>query len=328
MRYGEMKWWLACAALAGGLMSTRGSAAADVRWLGPPGCTDARGTLEEAERLLGRPLSAVNSLDFEVRITDDDGKWKLKLGTVERASGDRRERELVGESCDEVTAAAAVALAMVVSSSEPAPATTDAEPAPAEAFAAEARSPSPTRTAPPPASSPPPKPDPAAPTVSASLAVAGDAGALPSAAPGGEVAASLDRGPFRLTALGTLLAGSQRDALGKGADFQLLVGALLACGRRPMGPTVAAICIGAELGELSGEGAGVRNPRAGASLWWAPRLDLGLALPFSRNWSVFGRVGATLPRIRRDFVLGETVLVHRPGSVTGRLAIGVELGLM
>lgn len=320
-----MKWSLACAALAGAFLSTRPSVAAEVRWLAPPGCTDPRGTLEEAERVLGRPISAVESLDFDVRIADDDGQWTLRLGAVERATGQRRERQLAGASCDEVTAAAAVALAMIVSSSEPSGATalTDEPPAPEPAVAPlPAMSP-----AAPPRSKPPRTSAPSRLGLAGALAATGDVGALPDPAAGVEVAASLDFDRFRLTGLATLIAGSHIDDNEQGADFQLVAGAILGCARRLTGPTVAALCIGAEVGELSGEGAGVRNPRSGASLWWAPRLDLGLSLSLVESWSIFARAGATLPRIRPDFVLGDAILVHRPGVITGRLAIGVELEL-
>jgi hypothetical protein len=325
------KWWLACVALLGELTGTRACWAAEVRWVSPPGCTDPRGTVEEAERLLGRSLDSVRSLDFDVRITDDEGRWRLKLGTVERATGERRERELSGGSCDEVTAAAAVALAMVVNASEPHADEVTAEATPAAAPSAEHAATN--RPALPPSSASPlrsPRKSRSAvarTALSASVAIGGDSGALPAAALGGEAAVSVDHRQFRLTGLGALIAGSQRQD-GKGADFQLLFGALLACGRRPMGPTVAAICVGVEMGELRGTGAGVRNPRSGTSLWWAPRLDAGVTLPFSTSWALWGRLGATLPQERREFVLGDGLFTHRPDQLTGRLSLGVELQLM
>jgi hypothetical protein len=55
-----MKWLTAYVVLCCGLGATQNAGAAEVRWLGPPDCVDSRGTVEEAERLVGRALSSVN----------------------------------------------------------------------------------------------------------------------------------------------------------------------------------------------------------------------------------------------------------------------------
>lgn len=96
--------------------------AATVAWSAPPECNDPRPTTEEAERLPGRPLVEVETVDFEVSIARaDERDWSATLVTIAQRSHERRERVLRGTSCNEVTAAAAVALAMVVDASEPTP---------------------------------------------------------------------------------------------------------------------------------------------------------------------------------------------------------------
>jgi hypothetical protein len=265
-----------------------------------------------------------------VRVRERDGRWALTLSTVERASGERRERVLEGTSCDEVTAAAAVALAMVIKAKEP-----TASPAPSEQAAEpeQEQEPEPAMTPPSPprppsASAARPRPDDSRKLGFAlSLAGLGDVGALPNAAAGGELGAALDYRGLRISALGALIVGSDEQASGKGADFDLTLGALLLCGRQAIGPAVASLCLGLEAGQLNGAGVGVKNPRSGESFWWAPRLEPGVLWPVAGNFSIFGRFGATLPRIRRTFVLDDTLLVHKPAALTGRLALGVELTL-
>jgi hypothetical protein len=118
-----MRWWgtvlqrralsVAAGVVLGGITSL--ARAAEVTWRAPPECSESHGTREEAERLLGRPLRSIDSVDFEVLIEEGPGgPWSLTLVTIERKDGVRRERVLQGASCDEVAAAAAVALAMVI----------------------------------------------------------------------------------------------------------------------------------------------------------------------------------------------------------------------
>jgi hypothetical protein len=59
----------------------------------------------------------------------------------------------------------------------------------------------------------------------------------------------------------------------------------------------------------------------------APRADLGLELPLGGDFALYGRLGATVPTVRKEFVVDDETLVHRPAAVTGRLAVGLELRL-
>jgi hypothetical protein len=322
---------MAWAALLCELAATRTLAAADVRWLAPPGCTDPRATLEETERLLGRPLAAFGALDFDVRITAVDGKWQLKLGTVDRATGERRERVLEGNSCGEVTSAAAVAMAMVVDSRqastpepEPEPELTPGEPARPDGEAAPSRA-----RAKPEAKeeATPGVPSPSRPLRwSLELAGLADLGAFPEFGVGAMAAGVAGYGRLRLMALGGVLLSSYEQAAGQSADFALVTGGLLACAQQTVGPALAWLCGGAEMGRLSGTGVGVRNPRSGGSWWWGPRTDVGAAFPLGDELRLLGQVTVIAPQIRPAFVLDQA-FVYRPAAVTGRLALGIELGL-
>jgi hypothetical protein len=320
---------MAWAALLCQLAATHTVAAADVRWLAPPDCADARATLEETERLLGRPLAAFEALDFDVRITEIDGKWRLKLGTVERETGDRRERVLEGKSCGEVTSAAAVAMAMVIDSRQASAPEAEAEPTLAEPARAGGEA-----TAPPTPARPEAKEEDAlrAPSPvrqlrwSVVLAGLADLGGFPEPGMGAMAAGAATYGALRLMALGSVLVNSHDQAAGRGADFTLVTGGLLACAQRTLLPALAWVCGGAELGRLSGAGVGVRNSRTGGSLWWGPRADVGASFSLGERLMLLAQVSVIIPQIRPSFELDRD-FVYRPAALTGRLALGLELGL-
>lgn len=308
------------ATLVVSLASAPESRAAEVAWRGPPECADGRATTEEAERLLGHTIKEVSSVDFEVAVTaSDERSWTLHLVTLSRANHERRERLLTGTSCDEVVAAAAVAMAMVVNGSEPeAPTPPLVEPpvAPAPVIT---RPPAPSASAKPPRGA-----EPRPISVAFSVVLLGDRGSLPGLSLGGEVDASLRSRAWLLTALGAVWAGSREINGGNGADFQLAVGGLLGCGRWGAGQTKATACVGAEAGQLSGTGFGVRNPRSDGFFWWAPRADAGVTWAVWGPLSVFGRFGVALPRVRREFVVDDA-FVYRPSALVVRGALGLEL---
>lgn len=275
--------------------------AASVSWSGTDECTERCATVEEAERLLGRSLQEVDSVDFELDVSKaSDGSWLLRLVTASRATQERRERLLSGASCDEVAAAAAVAMAMVVNSSEAdASVATQREPARGEAVATAV--PALEQNPPHRAAATTPR-VPAAPAVATSLsaAVTSDVGSLPGFSWGVEGAASARTGVWQVTALGAQFAGARELGAGKGADFDLAFGGLLGCGRLGGGATHGLLCAGAEVGRMSGTGVGVRNPRSDSVFWWAPRVDAGVARQVGGRFAAFGRVGLASPQERRE----------------------------
>jgi hypothetical protein len=159
---------------------------------------------------------------------------------------------------------------------------------------------------------------------SVALAGLGDIGAFPELGVGVVAAGAVSYGPLRITALGGVLVSSHEQAAGRGADFALLSGGLLACAQRTLGPGLAWLCGGAELGRLSGAGVGVRNSRSGESLWWGPRADVGAAFPLGASLALLGQAGVIVPQIRPAFVLDDA-FVYRPDAIAWRLALGLEL---
>lgn len=316
-----VKWQAVLAATT--LLSAVRARAAEVAWHAPAECADPRQTLEEAERLLGRQLVGVKAVDFDVSITSDrEAQWTLTLATVDRGSGERRERVLNGASCSEVTAAAAVALAMVVDASEPS--TLDrTQPASDPEQVVEPKATDQAHTAPPSSNK---SASEARRRLGAafSLSFAADIGSLPGVAPGAELGAALRSDNWQLAGLGALYLGSERQADGKGADLTLATGGALGCVRAASGPARPLLCAGGEAGWLAGTGTGVKNPRSAGAFWVAARVEAGLAVPVGRAFAVLGRLGAAVPLNRRHFVIDSDLVVHQPKLLAARLSLGVE----
>ncbi|MEZ4297347.1 MAG: hypothetical protein R3B70_20450 [Polyangiaceae bacterium] len=166
-------------------------------------------------------------------------------------------------------------------------------------------------------------------------AFAGDAGSLPSIAPGVRAGLSLGIGAYRVRAAFEGWPSSKRSLQDRplaGAEVRLLAFAADGC-RRLLpwsdGGSVAAFgCVGLELGEMQGQGYGVSVPASGGALWAAPRMSLGAELSLARWVALTLDVGIAVPVDRRRFVLdlseGREV-VHTPSEVSGRAGLGLAL---
>jgi hypothetical protein len=290
--------------------------AADVRLHAPNDCADVQQIITEAETLLGRSLASIDGIDFDVVIAEGAHKrWQLRVVATDRASGDRRAREIAGLGCAELAEAAAVAITMSITSTEKDP---------------DAEAPAPKPPAPPPPPPPPPRPvvAPAPPPdrkMAVGVSAVGDMGTLPGLAYGAEVQGRRRFGALRLAGVGTFLPGQDgRLASGAGGSFQLLAGGLMLCvGRRPRSIDILG-CIGGEAGQLSGEGLDVNHPRTGRALWMAGRAEVGVTVAVSPRWGADLRVGVVVPVRRPVFVLEETVPVHQPSAAIARVSLGVD----
>jgi len=317
--------WRLLAALCSALFAARAQAA-ELRLHAPSGCADAAGVEEQVQRLIGRPLAEVEAIDFEVNIERAIGdRWRVVVRTLPRAGAAAdgpRERRIEGASCAEVANAAAVAVAMAALERErrspapaPAPATSGEEPArervtPAEPAGADAAQPRSWR---------------------AGVAVGGalDVGALPDPAPGAQLELFVGYAALRAVVLGTLFAAQQTRVPGdRGGEFQLVLGGLLLCAEPTFGRLFALACAGAELGELTGTGIDVMDPRERGVGWRALRAEAGAGWALGQGLSLVARAGVSAPLSRRQFVLDRTERVHRPGSLTARVWLGIELELV
>jgi len=306
---------LACAAAV--FSADRDAWSAEVRVHAPDDCADAGAITEQVDGLLGRGLTAVDGVDFEVDIAAASKQaWRVRVDAVSRADGSRRTREIAGRGCAELAEAAAVAIAMSVDASvaETRAARPPAPPVPA--VSAPALAP----TAPPPAqsSAPPIRP-------SAGIGLAMDAGALPGLAFGPALQVAARRDHLRLAAEAAFFpsAETQLSNGGGGGDFRLALGGLLGCFTDGAGRLVWAACAGGEIGRVSGEGTGVVRPRLGSALWLAARAELAVELTFAGRFHAIVAAGAAVPAARPRFVIDQMTPIHQSSRVTARSLLGL-----
>jgi len=309
-----------------GWVGASAARAAELRTQAESPCADAVAQIgEQVGVLLGRPLASVPDADFSVEIAPAPGNsWRLRLDLVDRragaAGGAPRSRELTAASCAELADAAAVAIAMSVralDAGEP-PATPARPPAPMPPAATAPPADATVRTTA--ASSAPERITPVL-----TLATVAGIGALPGPGLGLQLDVGAQISFIRLVARGALFASQEkRLADDTGGDFLLAFGALLACASQAVGKPTLLGCAGFELGRLSGEGLGIDRPRLGTVTWLAPTAEVGIHFPLTPKLAVVVRAGAAVPLQRPDFVIDPTVRIHRPASIDGRAALGLE----
>jgi hypothetical protein len=335
--------WLVLAIASAALTACLGgeAGAAEVRLEAENGCVEVSSIVDEVEGVIGRPLSTVPGVTFEIQIARSGARaWRLRLRTVEgvaaegeassapratheaaaatsdAGSAPRATRELEGATCAEVASAAAVAIAVSIQEAAadehaPAPAPPPASPAPAAPAVAQVG---------------PPAAAPTRPQALAALLAVGDAGALPHLGVGGELDIAIALGQVR--AVGLLSAFPPQDTsagIAAGGRFTLMFGGVLGCAAPRLSRATLAACLGGELGRLAGEGTGATHPRLGSALWAAGRAELGLAVPVGPGWAVVVRGAVTVPLIRPDFEVNGTEHVYKPSAVGGRFAAGAEM---
>jgi hypothetical protein len=315
--------------------------AAELSARGPAECADTRELSFRVERSIGMPLAEAAPLQFDVEMKREASGYVARVtegagneGVAGRAA---RQRVLGAADCERLADAVGIAIALALGGADAGP----SEPGAGEPRATTAAVPVATSAAsPPPANS---ATDAGAAGASSraerwlpslSLWLLADAGSLPAPGLGAALGAELSIGRLQVRALGTLLFEQHTQventlAPGAGAKLELLAGSLLAC-TAPLGrlrsQLASLACLGMELGQLTGEGTGVPDPRRGSALWAAPRVDLG------GFWTIPGsalRLGlslmAAIPLNRDEFALNQIGTVHQPPSVVGRMSLGIDL---
>ena len=174
---------------------------------------------------------------------------------------------------------------------------------------------------------PPPRPPPAPSTPFAALAVAADAGTLPTATPGGALSLGWRFTHARVELQGSLFesraatTASRPDTGGRLSLVSLAARGCALWGRAvSFGP-----CVGAGVDRLHGAGTG--PIAAGAATSFAPFAAGGLqgAWRLSRWVGPFLTVEAAIPLVRARFSVENVGLVHQPADVSFRGAAGLEI---
>lgn len=275
-----------------------------------------------------------------------DGKWRLRLATVQ---GFRRgDRDLAGDSCQEVSLAAALVIALAI---DPEAARRHVNEPGAVAAFADLPPPKVESVEQPPPPAPPvetsgrvaqPEPPPPVLFKRASVFVAGGAvlGVLPGAGLGIVGGAAYELGPVRFEVAALSLWPTQR-AESKGnpnkrVQVELVAGRLSVCYRIEMRRIEPALCGGVEAGDDSvlgtgfhAEGKGFVKNETKAEPWVAFRAGPRAALWLSEPLAMTLRMDALVPLGRPEFQFrrtdGTEELLHRPSVIAGAAEIGFEV---
>lgn len=112
---------------------------------------------------------------------------------------------------------------------------------------------------------------------------------------------------------------------GKGGELALAAGALLGC---LAGPPRAAVCAGAELGQLRGRGYGTDNDETRRVVWVAGILSGRMVAIQSRWLRMGGLVEVGVPVRQYEFLLeGLAPVVHRPWVLCPRAGVWGSISL-
>jgi hypothetical protein len=156
-----------------------------------------------------------------------------------------------------------------------------------------------------------------------------ETGAMPALALGGQVELLLEHRLLR-AALSIALLPSQEHALegsDQGGVFELLAAGVWICAH----PTFSALellgCAGFELGRMTAEGRGVLDPHEGEAGWYAPRVELGVGYAVAPAFRLWFRAGGAIALARPEFLLHDTLEVHRPSTLSFRGLLGAEVVL-
>lgn len=305
--------------------------AAELVWEAPEGCPDRDAIRWRVEDALGVSLDKAAPLRFSAKVVQKRNKrWSVAID-VASESGDSnpQRRELEGASCDDLVQAAAVAIALALGAD--AQKTSDGAAKVAnvdEQHAAEPEGPASVsliRAA----VTPKERQKDRKYRLSAQLGPVFDYQSLPGISPGVQVSAIGGSGGFGVRLGGLVFPTSTtQTSTGPGGRFSLIAGSVALCGGLQRDTGELRLCGGSEMGRLSGKAVNATLSRSGNSDWIAPFAEVAGSSKMTDSIRLFVSLAAVVPLIRRDFEVktgGTSISIHEPGSVAGRLGLGLEL---
>lgn len=305
-------------------------AASPLRWSAPDECPDAVAVEERIVRLVGgAPATDGVVLDARVTRLPDGRGHALTMRTGAGATA--HERTVTAATCDALADVAALVVAVTTEPVDTAEHVALADIAPAVVAPLEStpdetavRGSSTRATLP---RAPTPRRSRSRVEVTLRPRLAASIGALPGATAGGDLGLSVGDARVR----GELVAGywlPRRTGAGERA-LRVSLGTVSprVCGSLPQPRVGVVACVGPELGVMRGEGNGAtRRPT-----WIALALEIGARIRVRGRVSLWTSAGVAAPlrfpvfRVREGG--GDTVELFRPAAATGRLLVGVEVGL-
>ena len=294
-------------------------------WTAPQGCPGTADVRRGVEVLLGGPFEQPRFDPVQARgtVTVADDAWALEL-SITTPSGTRT-RTLAGTSCQELADVTAVLVAIAIDPSvEIAAPGPEPEPEPQPETSPEpAPEPTPTPT-------PEPAPEPAAePTRLRGAARVGamvGGGALPGVSPGvaGQFGATWPRARVDLRGSYYFARPARRD--GATGRIQLWTLQPRGCGvLRPHPVLQIPLCLGLDVGMMSGTGERVASSRTGRLPWLALVPAAELVVTAWDHVGFFLGADLAIALLRPGFEVEGTGVLHRAGPVAGQGRIGLEL---
>lgn len=310
-------------------------------WNAPDGCPAEDSVRAEVARLLGGAIPDGPPIAAEARTIAAEGAYELTLRT--NVGGERGERALRAERCEELASAAALILALMIDPD--AVARADPEPAPPSAARALAppgaddprhtsearrarRDAEPFTEAGPP---PPARGDAIEAMVGAGIQL--DVGTLPSAATAvvveGGFGVPLVDARVRAVFLFPQIAATT--ALpGASAELWAFSAGVLACLRPIERARAVGICADVSAGGVLGSARGISDPRSGAGFWLAAGGGLALAwqpvrwLEIEGTAELLGQAAPTFDVVVAEDGTERTVVVFAPPPVAGRFTLAAH----
>jgi hypothetical protein len=335
---------LACVAEA-----QAGSHPIAIDWIAPDGCPRAEQLRAEIHRLLGGepPPDSERRVAAQAVVTRAGERWRLTLRI--EAEGSTGERSLESGDCETLAQATALVVALAFDPERVAAQSDDAVPEQPTPEGDGERAPEDPPPVPVPQRTPPRGSDapPDAPRntsldatstgssereveITLGVALAGDTGALSSPAAGGGPTFGIVYHWLRIEASGVgwlPQAAASETRASAGGDFTFLSAALDGSVLLLLEPVEIGPYAGLEIGRMHAEGFGVDRPGEGSIVWAAARVGVGAAWSFTPLMALRLQLGAVVPFDRPRWILDNVGLIHRPGPVTGRLSLGLELRL-
>lgn len=289
------------------------------------GCPD-EDALGRATLALGTPQEHTGKVEVTVEFQRDAFGYGAVVRTRGPGGGERELRK-PGPDCAPLAEAVSVVLAIVFdlaprdAPAEPEPAP-EAEPAPAQASPPRAEAEVRPRPAPP--------PEHTGPTLLLGAGAHGGGaygllGNAPVGAVSGAVRAQLAR--WELGA-GALFAPHRRvEYLGRAVVLSVLAGRLGACAW--LSPSRSrpdiALCAGALLGRLRGEGRGFYRDSTANELWLAAEAGAAVRVPIVSNVALRLGISAIVPSRRQEFTVLRAGTAFESSPAAGLLELGPEL---
>lgn len=285
-------------------------------WLAPPECPSEATVRSKLERLTGH-AAIVPTIPVGIRVTQvGHGLWRARISVEHPGNVAPREREIEGETCNDLTEAVSVIVALAIAT--PVDSASLSPPENTGLERVRERPPKPTSTE--------------SSMETGFTALAGiDFASLPAPAPGATVTVFVAFGKNRIEVTGGAWAterASVMTASGStvGGDIGLIAAGARYCRSVIAGSIEVAPCGGIEAGAMHGLGfSGDNSLTTGALPWIAPQVSaLGL-YHLWHNVAVAVSVDALVPVMRWSFRIDRMGEVFRPPPVTGRAFIGFQV---